>query len=83
MPTGENIPRRGVVGWSRASRNLLVPDHGERMNGRSESDSSILEGGGRGGGRQRQPVSLAVGRWKPLFRAHEDGSQDAAVNRSV
>lgn len=38
------IPRRGVVGWSRASRNLLVPDHGERMSGRNESDSRIWGG---------------------------------------
>lgn len=29
-----NIPRRGVVGWSRASRNLMVPDHRGGMSGR-------------------------------------------------
>lgn len=39
-----NIPRRGVVGWSRTSRNLLVPDHGERMSGRNESDSKVQRG---------------------------------------
>lgn len=39
-----DIPRRGVVGWSRASRNLLVPDHGEGMSGRNKSDSRIWGG---------------------------------------
>lgn len=69
-----DIPRRGIVGWSRASRNLLVPDHGERMSGRSESDSRVWGG----------LVSLAVSRreipvrrafvLEPRRGAHEEGS---------
>lgn len=76
-----DIPRGGVVGWSRASRNLLVPDHGERMSGRNESDSRVLGGGACLASRLSGDSNAGLCS-EPQQGAHEEGcrSRVAAVN---
>lgn len=47
VPAVLYIPRRGLVSWSRASRKLVLPCHGEGM----VRCSSVVEAVGRSGGR--------------------------------